>query len=74
MKKFIVTGFSKYGVWGKVEVNTILECVPMRAAKKGIIEITNIEEVDISHYLNAPTYHGYTAEFDYYYAQEVEKI
>ena len=45
MKRFRVTGFSKYGVWGQVEVNTIAECVPMRAAENGIVEITNIEEV-----------------------------
>lgn len=45
MKKFRVTGFSKYGVWSTVEVNTIAECVPIRAAEKGIVEITNIEEV-----------------------------
>lgn len=44
MKKFRVTGFSKYGVWGEVEVETIAECVPMRAAEKGIVEITNVEE------------------------------
>ena len=40
MKKFRVTGFSKYGVWGEVEVETIAECVPMRAAEKGIVEIS----------------------------------
>lgn len=45
MKKYRIIGFSKYGVWGEVEVNTIAECVPMRAAEKGIVEITNIEEV-----------------------------
>lgn len=45
MKRFRVTGFSKYGVWEQVEVNTIAECVPMRAAEKGIVEITNVEEV-----------------------------
>lgn len=43
MKKFIVTGFSKYGVWGKVEVNTILECVPMRAAKKVLLKLQTEE-------------------------------
>lgn len=46
MKRFRVTGFSKYGVWGQVEVNTIAECVPMRAAEKGIMEITDVEEVE----------------------------
>lgn len=46
MKRFRVTGFSKYGVWGQVEVNTIVECVPMRAAEKGIVEITDVEEVE----------------------------
>lgn len=25
-----ITGFSKYGVWGEVEINTISECIPMR--------------------------------------------
>lgn len=45
MKKFRVTGFSKYGIWGEVEVSTIAECIQMRAAEKGITEITNIEEV-----------------------------
>lgn len=45
MKKYRVTGFSKYGVWREVEVNTIAECVPMRAAEKGIIDITHVEEV-----------------------------
>lgn len=45
MKKFRVAGFSKHGVWGEVEVTTVAECVPMRAAEKGIVEITNVEEV-----------------------------
>ncbi len=46
MKRFRVTGFSKYGVLGQVEVSTIAECVPMRAAEKGIVEITDVEEVE----------------------------
>ena len=46
MKRFRVTGFSKYGVWGQVEANTIAECVSMRAAEKGIVEITDVEEVE----------------------------
>lgn len=45
MKKYRITGFSKHGVWGEVEVTTIAECVPMRVMEKGIVEITNVEEV-----------------------------
>ncbi len=44
MKKYIVTGFTKHNVWAMVEVKTIPECVPMRAAEKGIVQITAIEE------------------------------
>ena len=45
MKWFRVTGFTKHNVWSTVEVKTIQECIPMRAAEKGIETITNIEEM-----------------------------
>lgn len=45
MRKYRVTGFSKYGVWSIVEVKTIPECISMRAVEKGIETITNIEEM-----------------------------
>lgn len=44
MKQFAVTGFV-HGVWCTITVTTIYECVAMRAAQKGMTEITNIEEV-----------------------------
>ncbi len=47
MKSFIVTGFTKSGVWSSVTVNTIRECVEQRAAEKGIVKITNIEEASV---------------------------
>ena len=67
-------------VGDKVNINPIYRTEFVQGLVKG--KTGTVE--DISHYLNAPTYkvrydepytsHGYTAEFDYYYAQEVEKI
>lgn len=44
MKNFNVTGFI-YGVYCTVTIKTIVECVPIRAAEKGMTEILSIEEV-----------------------------
>ena len=45
MKKFSVTGLSTHGAWPEAAVETIAERVRTRAAEKGIVEITNVEEV-----------------------------
>lgn len=42
MKNYAVSGFIN-NVWCTIIVNTIPECVAMRAAQRGMTEITNIE-------------------------------
>lgn len=42
MRTFYVTGF-RYGVYCTITIKTTTECVAMRAAGRGMTEITNIE-------------------------------
>lgn len=44
MTTFRVTGFI-HGVWSTITIKTIHDCVTMRAAERGMTEITHIEEV-----------------------------
>ena len=44
MKTFAVTGFI-HGVWSTITIKTIAGCVSIRAAQRGMTEITNIEEI-----------------------------
>lgn len=44
MKTYKVTGF-KHGMWCTITIKTIHEFVYLRAAEKGMTEITHIEEV-----------------------------
>ena len=44
MKVFRITGFTKHGVWTTIEIKTIRECVELRAAERGLVEITDISE------------------------------
>lgn len=46
MKKFLVTGFSKFGVWGFIVITTVEECVKQRAKENGIETITDVQEVN----------------------------
>lgn len=45
MQTFIITGFTKHGVWATIEIRTIKECVNLRAAEHGLVDITNICEI-----------------------------
>ena len=45
MQTFIITGFTKHGVWATIEIRTIKECINIRAAERGLIDITNVHQV-----------------------------
>lgn len=45
MELFKVYGFDKNGVHGYVIINTIEECVTLRAAQAGLIEILHYEKI-----------------------------
>lgn len=44
MKNFLVIGF-RFGVYTSMIVNTIKECVELRATQKGFEEIIRVEEI-----------------------------
>lgn len=44
MKTYIITGFSKSGIWSQIVIKTIPELITKRAFEKGMIQITEMEE------------------------------